>query len=82
MRFHIASLIMTGVFLANTAAAAKLVPTVQAQSSTGGEVLDKRQSCPSGFGFCSNTGVCCPLGGECCSNGECCNPGAGSATWA
>ncbi|KAF9445938.1 hypothetical protein P691DRAFT_762067 [Macrolepiota fuliginosa MF-IS2] len=76
MRFSIASLITIGVYLANTAAAAELVPTVPSWPSTGNKVLDKRQSCPSGFGFCSNTGVCCPLGGECC------NPGAGSATWA
>lgn len=39
------------------------------------EALARRQSCESGYGYCSNTGVCCPLGGDCCSDGTCCNAG-------
>lgn len=27
------------------------------------------RSCPSGYGFCTNTGVCCPANGDCCSDG-------------
>lgn len=37
--------------------------------------LLRRQNCPSGYGYCSDTGACCPLGGACCSNGHCCDRG-------
>ncbi|KAH7335730.1 hypothetical protein B0J17DRAFT_52079 [Rhizoctonia solani] len=40
--------------------------------------LAARQSCPGGYGTCSNDpATCCPLGGGCCGGGRCC----GSGNW-
>lgn len=34
-----------------------------------GLLIARQSGCPSGYGYCKNTGGCCPLGGDCCSDG-------------
>lgn len=32
-------------------------------------------TCPSGYGLCSDQVWCCPSGGQCCGDGDCCGAG-------
>lgn len=39
------------------------------------ELLGKRQTCASGFGYCTNSGRCCPDNTNCCPSGHCAESG-------